>query len=181
MSTIGILLQILMIIIALIIISNKDNLKIIIFFAVFSLITASLYFFNNAPDVALAEVAIGSAITPLIFIISISKQKDFIVINHTKDDFFSHNLRKTGEGYKFLHDFTKHYDLKLKVYDNNLGSVVGIFRSRNVDLIVDNSPDIGKYILKGKVSSILMNKLEQLAINEPLIEIVKINEGETYD
>lgn len=180
-ATIGFLLQILMIILAIIIITNKDNLRIIIFFSVFSLITASLYFFNNAPDVALAEVAIGSAITPLIFIISISKQKDFIVIKHTKDDFFSQSLSKTGEGYKFLHDFAKHYDLKLNIYNRNLGSVVGIFRSRNVDLIIDKSPNTGKYILKGKESSILMNKLEQMALEEPMIEIVKISEGETYD
>lgn len=180
-SAIGTLLQILMIIIAVIIIRNKDNLKIIIFFSVFSLITASLYFFNNAPDVALAEVAIGSAITPLIFIISISKQKDFIVIKHTKDDFFSHSLTKTGEGYKFLKDFTMHYDLKLNIYNNRFGSISGIFRSRNIDLIIDKSSITGKYILKGKESSILMNKLEQMALEEPYIEIVKISEGETYD
>ncbi len=181
MATIGILLQILMIIIALIIISNKDNLKIIIFFAVFSLVTASLYFFNNAPDVALAEVAIGSAITPLIFIISISKQKDFIVINHTEDDFFCHGLTETGDGYKFLQNFTEHYNLKLNLYSSSSGSIVGIFRSRNVDLIIDKSPSAGKYILKGKESNILMNKLEQLSLKEPLIEIMKINEGETND
>lgn len=180
-ATIGFFLQILMIILALIIITNKNNLRIIIFFSAFSLITASLYFFNNAPDVALAEVAIGSAITPLILIISISKQRDFIVIKHTKDDFFNHSLAKTGEGYKFLHDFTKHYDLKLNIYNRNLGSIIGIFRSRNIDLIIDKSPNTGKYILTGKESSILMNKLEQMALDQPLIEIAKISEGETYD
>lgn len=181
MAAIGILFQILMIIIAFIIILTKDNLRIIIFFAVFSLITASLYFFNHAPDVALAEVAIGSAIIPLIFIISISKQKDFVVINHTEDDFSDQSLSEAGKVYEFLDSFAKHYDLKLKIYNNKLGSIVGIFRSRNVDLIVDKSSKTNKYILTGKESSILMHRLEQLATEEPLIEIVKINEGETND
>ncbi|MCG8482493.1 MAG: DUF4040 domain-containing protein [Clostridia bacterium] len=181
MAAIGILFQILMIIIAFIIIKTKDNLRIIIFFAVFSLITASLYFFNYAPDVALAEIAIGSAIIPLIFIISISKQKDFIVINHTEDDLLNNGFAEAGKVYQLLNDFAKHYDLKLKIHNNKLGSIVGIFKSRNVDLIVEKSTDARKYILKGKESSILMHKLEQLATQEPLIEIVKINEGETND
>ncbi len=181
LNTIGTLLQILMIIIVLVIIMSKDNLRIIVFFSVFSLITASLYFFNSAPDVALAEVAIGSAITPLIFIISISKQKDFIVINHSEDDFFDNDLDKIGHGYKFLHDFAKHYDLKLNIYHSNLDNISGIFRSRNVDLIIDKSPATGIYTLKGKESSTLMSKLEQMALEEPFIEIFKTSEGETYD
>ena len=63
----------LLIIILIVIIFSKENLKIVIYSSVFSLICAILYFLCNAPDVALAEAAIGSAIVPLIYIISISK------------------------------------------------------------------------------------------------------------
>lgn len=63
----------LLIIILIVIIFSKENLKIVIYSSVFSLICAILYFLYNAPDVALAEAVIGSAIVPLIYIISISK------------------------------------------------------------------------------------------------------------
>ena len=63
----------LLIIILIVIIFSKENLKIVIYSSVFSLICAILYFLYSAPDVALAEAAIGSAIVPLIYIISISK------------------------------------------------------------------------------------------------------------
>ncbi len=65
--------HILLIIILVAIILSNENLKIIIYSSVFSLICAILYFLYSAPDVALAEAAIGSAIVPLIYIISISK------------------------------------------------------------------------------------------------------------
>ena len=68
-------LQVLLIFLSIFIIRSKNNLKAIIFFSTFSLVTASFYYFLKAPDLALAEAAIGSAIIPLIYIIAISKQR----------------------------------------------------------------------------------------------------------
>ncbi|WP_432402959.1 Na(+)/H(+) antiporter subunit B [Wukongibacter sp. M2B1] len=175
---IGNIMQFLLIIISIVIVKSKNNIKLVIFFSLFSLITAILYYFNKAPDVALAEVAIGSAIMPLIFIISISRQQEFVVINHTEDDFLDN---KDGTGYKLLMDFTNHYNLKLKIYNIELDSLKGIFRSRNVDLIVEKSQTENKYFFKGKGSTVLMNKLEQMVKNIPDINIIKVSEAETYD
>lgn len=175
---IGNLMQVLLIIIAVVIIISKNNIKLVVFFSLFSLITAILYYLNNAPDVALAEVAIGSAIMPLIFIVSISKQQEFIVINHTKDNFLDSDM---GMGYNLLVDFTKHYNLKLKIYNIELNDLRGIFRSRNADLIVEKSQYDDKYILKGKESTVLMNKLEQMIKDVQYIDIIKMSEDETYD
>lgn len=175
---IGNMMQLLLIIITVVIIKSKNNIKLVVFFSLFSLITAILYYFNKAPDVALAEIAIGSAIMPLIFIVSISKQSEFVVINHTEDDFLDSNI---GTGYELLMDFTKHYNLKLKIYDIELDSLKGIFRSKNVDLIVEKSESENKYVLKGKGSTVLMIKLEQMIKNMPDINIVKISEDETHD
>jgi len=83
-ETIALILQILMIIIAIAIVLHKKNFTIIILIASFSLIAASLYIINKAPDVAIAEVAIGSAIIPLIYVISISRQREFIVLDKTR-------------------------------------------------------------------------------------------------
>jgi len=171
-------LQILLIIITIVIVANKDNIKIVIFFSFSSLITALLYFLNKAPDVALAEVAIGSAIMPLILIISISKQREFVVISHIDDDFLT---SQECIGYKLLEDFAKYYNLKLRIYTSDINNLRGIFRENNVDLIVEKSKKSNKYLFKGKKSSILMNKLEQMAKNESIIKIIKVGENETHD
>lgn len=171
------LLQILLILISVLIVINKDNLKAIIYFSVFSLISASLYYLLKSPDLALAEAAIGSAIIPFIFIISISKQREFLVISHLElnDEFLDD---QNGKGYKILSEFAKHYNLKLTINKSKDDEIYGIFRSRNVDLIVEKKD---KYIFKGKKTSILMSRLEKLTKDEPKIEFVKIEEGEKID
>lgn len=178
--TIEILLQIIMIIITIAIIRTENNLNLIILFSGCSLIAASLYFMYKAPDVALAEVSIGSAIIPLIFIVAISKQKEFIVITHLKNDFFKDH-DDVGHGYEILDEFCKYYDLKLKIYCSDENQIQGIFRNRNTDLIVDWCPSTHKYIFKGKESSVLMNKLEQITKNMKNIRIIKVGENETVD
>lgn len=172
------LIQLLVIIIAIVIIRSKNNIKLVVFFSLFSLFIAILYYLNKAPDVALAEVAIGSAIMPLIFIISISKQREFVVVNHTEDDFLDN---PDGPGYELLMDFTKHYNLNLKIHNIELDNLKGVFRSRNVDLIVEKSSSENKYYLKGKGITILMNKLEDMVKDHPDIDIVRVSEVETYD
>ncbi|SKC64938.1 Na(+)/H(+) antiporter subunit B [Maledivibacter halophilus] len=172
------MLQIILIIVTITIVKSKNNIRLVVLFSLFSLITAALYYLNKAPDVALAEVAIGCAIIPLIFIISISKQQEFVVINHTNDNFLESEI---GLGYSLLQDFTNHYNLKLSIYNIGPDNLKGVFRSRNVDLIVEKSQSDDKYILKGKESTILINKLEQMTKDISNIEIIKVSEDETYD
>ena len=73
------LLVILFLILSIIIVFEKNNLKVIIYFSLFSFVASSIYFVNMAFDIALAEIAIGCAFIPLIYIITISKQKLFTV------------------------------------------------------------------------------------------------------
>jgi len=155
----------------------------IIFFSVFSLSAASLYYFFSAPDLALAEIAIGSAIIPLVFIITISKQREFLVINHItgQDNFLDYDSALSGKGYKILDAFTKHYNLKLVIKHDDYDELHGIFRVTNVDLVVEKCKKSGKYILKGKKSNLLMSKLEQLTENDRDIDVIRIEEGEMDD
>lgn len=176
-----ILLQILLIIISLAIVLSKNNLRIVIFFSIFSLVSASLYYFYKSPDLALAEAAIGSAIIPLIFIIAISKQKEFLVVSHLdEDDNFLDIEPVKGKGYKLLDEFTDYYKLKLTIGNSSYDELHGIFRVKNVDLVVKKSQN-DEYIIEGKETSILMNKLEQMAENYEDINIFKIAEGEMDD
>jgi len=180
-------LQVLLIIIAIAIVVHKNNGTIIILITSFSLVTASLYVINNAPDVAIAEVAIGSAIIPLIYVISISRQREFIVLDRARDDFLKRAFDQEGDGYRLLRDFSEYYKLELNItddpelcsYDPNKDQV--LCEKTNVDLIIQKDERTGEYLLKGKDSSILMHKLEELASAYEDIRVVRFKDGDFGD
>ncbi len=180
-------LQVLLIIMAIAIVVHKNNGTIIILITTFSLITASLYVINRAPDVAIAEVAIGSAIIPLIYVISISRQREFIVLDKAMDDFIISDNTFTGRGYILLKRFTDYYHLELNLCNDvrlcSLGSGKDqkLCEDTNVDLIVSHDEERGVYVLKGKASSILMNKLEQMAKDYDDIEVIKFKDRDFGD
>ena len=55
----------------------KDLLNAVIATAFVSLIAVILFYFLQAPDVAMAEASIGAALTTAIFVIAIRKTKRF--------------------------------------------------------------------------------------------------------
>ena len=55
----------------------KDLLNAVIATAFVSLMAAILFYFLQAPDVAMAEASIGAALTTAIFVIAIRKTKRF--------------------------------------------------------------------------------------------------------
>ncbi len=169
-------LQILLIFIAIAIVLHKNNRTIIILIASFSLVVSALYVINNAPDVAIAEVAIGAAIIPLIYVISISRQREFIVLDRAMDDFIISDEEFTGYGYRLLKQFTDHYHLDLNICNDPMicqmeGPDQNVCERTNVDLIVSKDEKTGTYYLKGKESSLLMHKLEEMAADYSDIEV----------
>ncbi len=180
-------LQVLLIIMAISIVVHKNNGTIIILITTFSLITASLYVINKAPDVAIAEVAIGSAIIPLIYVISISRQREFIVLDKAMDDFIIADNAFTGVGYVLLKRFTDFYHLELNICNDVRLCSLGAGRDQllceqtNVDLIVTKDDERNVYILKGKASSVLTYKLEAMARDYDNIEVVKFKDRDFGD
>lgn len=180
-------LQILLIIIAIAIVVHKNNGTIIILITTFSLVTASLYVINNAPDVAIAEVAIGSAIIPLIYVISISRQREFIVLDRAMDDFIRKTFDHEGDGYRLLRDFSEYYKLELNISNDpelcsyNPDKDQIICEKTNVDLIIQKDEKTGDYLLKGKNSSVLMHKLEELAMEYENIKVIRFKDGDFGD
>lgn len=55
----------------------KDLISAVIAAALVSLIASILFYFLQAPDVAMAEAAIGAALTTAIFIIAIRRTKRY--------------------------------------------------------------------------------------------------------
>lgn len=173
-----IIFHIILILIGLFIIFEKQYFKMIILFSIFSLFAAALYFFNAAPDVAIAEIAVGSAIVPLILIISISKQQNFIIAG----DIYKALSHKDFND--LLNDFCDQYDLKLKFLTQSNDQkllIRGVFRTVNVDLFINYNSEEECIELQGKEASLLMHHLKHRI--DPLdnikIELLhEINKGE---
>ena len=170
--------MILLLIVTIAIIIENNNYKLVIYFSVFSLIAASLYFYNHAPDVALAEIAVGSAFIPLIFLITISKQRTFTVMNNTKREFSYTNV---------LEEFCKKENLKLQfifegdVINDDSKGIYGVFRRRDIDLIIDYNIKKHRYEIVGKKDSILIDKFESTIKGINGINLIKMADVETVD
>lgn len=169
------ILQFILIFLSIAIVVHKNNGTIIILIVSFSFVTASLYLINRAPDVAIAEIAIGSAIIPLIYVISISRQREFVVLDKVMDDFIIQGERLSGIGYVILHQLADFYHLELNItndsglcfLDENMDQTV--CEKTNVDLIVTKDSKTGEYVFKGKRSNILMRRLKRFV--EPFANI----------
>lgn len=171
-------LLILLLMVTISIVFQKNNRILVVLYSGFSLIAASLYFFNHAPDVALAEIAVGSAFMPLIFLIAISKQSTFTVMKQGQFQF---------EINDFLNDFCDLENLKLKlinsddVHDDEAKGISGVFRRQDIDVIVNYHPKRQIYILTCKQSNVMTSKLQQMSEKYPKIKVVRTVDTDTMD
>ncbi len=171
-------LLILLCIISIAIVREKNHGRTIVLFSAFSLVAASLYFYHHGPDVALAEIVVGSALIPLIFLISISKQRTFTVINNIGEQFDQMEVLE-----QFCHD----ENLKLDIVDNNenesntLKVMTGIFRRQDIDLIIDINAPKKKFILVGKKTNIMLGRLETRVSDIKNMELRLLSDRETID
>lgn len=179
-SLILLLLQGMLIVLVMIILSEDHYLRMVIFYAAFSLISAVLYYLFHAPDVALAELAIGCAFIPLMFIIAISKQREFIIIFHPHGESFVKDFGKYCKyEYDLLYLFCLENKLALKVYNSHEISVEGIFRPKNADVIVDKEGE--HYIFMLKETNVLTHQFVNMIKGSKKIKVRWIEEYEKMD
>ena len=77
MEAMSLFLIIIMVIVSFLAVNMKDLLSASILLGFVSLISAVLFYFMQAPDVAMAEASIGAALTTAVFIVAIKKTKRF--------------------------------------------------------------------------------------------------------
>ncbi len=175
------------------IIFSKSTLRAIILLSVFSMISSLMYYLYQAPDVAMAELAIGAAIVPLIYVISITRQKKYIVVNNTQDHFLDHGMA----GYMLLAHFCKQQNLDLVILDEAPTQETFLFSRKDIDLIVDvdkdyhgqdelicsTKPSDKRYVFKGSPSSYIFHALVETLQQDPcsFARIMSIEEEETHD
>ncbi len=75
----------LMIITALYIVSCRNYKRIIIALGAFSLLASFCYLLYHAPDVAVAEAVIGSALSTILYIVALKKHRAFYIFFTTAD------------------------------------------------------------------------------------------------
>lgn len=182
-----------LLVITLAIIFSQSNVRSIIMLSVFSMISAMAYYLYQAPDVAMAELAIGAAIVPLIYVISIARQKKFIVVDDTMDNFLAPGMT----GHMLLSDFCKKNNLDLVVLEEAPSKQNFLLSSKDIDLIVEVDRDKGRpkdqpcskpatdkrYLMLGSRSSFLFSSLEASLEKKPCLYVRTdyIKEDETLD
>lgn len=180
---IQIIILLIMIMTVIIMIREKNNLNLIIYYSVFSFLSASLYFLSKAPDIALAEVAVGCAFVPLIYMIAISKQHKFNVLLYDGEESLT-NLEYReyyDELYYFLSDFCSAYNLELNIITKKMKyypTVHGVFRPGNVDIIAAFNPDEEVLWIIGNKSNLMYGKLEKLSHDYENIMLVRVKDDE---
>lgn len=172
MIIIGILLLLLSVI-AVAVIIQKNLYYSVILMAIMSVIAGVLFVIFNAPDIALAEIAVGSALIPFVYIIAITKQREFLILDEVMDS----NSQDIIRG---VQKFCKEENLKLKImykgYEQDY-ELRDVFRKNNVDMIINKSST--SYEIICKESSALDERALEHITNMKLDEsIIYVRIGE---
>jgi uncharacterized MnhB-related membrane protein len=178
---IPLIFQIFLILTALSVVVSKNNFTIVILMSVFSLIAATLYMLNQAPDVAIAEVAINAAIIPLIYIIAISRQRELIIYDKLQHGDIDPTTKQKGDVYTYLYDFSKKNKLKINICCDLEGSDTVVFKDLNVDVMIDRLQGSEGYSLKGKSSNVLMKKMQKELKKHAFLKVILMEEGDHLD
>lgn len=178
---IPLIFQIFLILTAFSVVVSKNNFTIVILMSVFSLIASTLYMLNQAPDVAIAEVAINAAIIPLIYVIAISRQRELIIYDKLQHGEIDPSTKQKGDVYAYLYEFSKKNKLKINICCDLEGSDTVVFKDLNVDVMIDRLQDNKGYSLKGKSSNVLIKKMHRELKKSDFIEVILIEEGEHLD
>lgn len=171
MITLGLLVLMLAIVIALHFIN--DNYHLILYASLFSFAAACLYFVNAAPDLALAEIAIGCAFIPLIFTIAIMRQNTFTVVFFSQEGADAYcDPDILIEFMSIAEVFCAKHQLKLKLVTHPSSyepSVKGIFRLGNTDLIANYFEQTGILTVWGNMRNQLIPELHYAFETHPRI------------
>jgi len=108
---------VMLVILALVALEIKNLLSAIIVLGAFSLVMSLTFYYLHAPDVAIAEAAIGSGFTTVIFLLAIKKRGILTMLTypHSRFFFYNHEGKPTGLDYDILFLFAKKMDLELEV------------------------------------------------------------------
>ncbi len=132
--------------IAVAILTQRNLLNAVIIMGVFSLLSSGIYFLMGAPDVAVAEGAIGVALATFIYVIALSDQGKLKVIAEEVPRFlFREGNQLKGIDYQILEGFAREIGLNLEVQFAPGEDLVSKLKGGEEDLIAGafSHPDSG--------------------------------------
>jgi uncharacterized MnhB-related membrane protein len=138
----------------------QKNLYIsVLYLTISSVIVSLLYLMFNAPDIALAEIAVGCALIPFVYIIAITKQKDFLVVDEVMDDYSREIIEE-------IRLFCREEKLRLRLMYAGLEnefSLKEVFRGSNIDMVISRPRESYRLISKesSSVNDRLMARLKE--------------------
>lgn len=159
---------------------TRHNFKLILYFSAFSMTAATLYLLNQAPDIALAEIAVGCAFIPLIYTIAIMKQNTLNAV--VKERGIAIDEERLLLFMSQLGIFCKKYGLEprlIDVHKGRISTVAGIFRPNSADLLIDYDEIKDLIRVEGNEINWMIEALERWIETEPGIEFVEVNSNGT--
>ena len=102
---------------ALVALEIKNLLSAVIILGSFSLVLSLVFYYLHAPDVAIAEAAIGSGFATVIFLIAIKKKGVLIMLTYPHSRFFYYDVKDypAGFDYDILSLFARKLGIELEV------------------------------------------------------------------
>lgn len=143
----------------------QNNYHVILYTALFSFCAASIYFISAAPDLALAEAAIGCAFIPLVYTIAIRRQNTFTVVFFSQEDSSAYcppelliEFMGIAEGFCSQ----KGLKLRVKTHPEALANTSrGIFTLGNTDLVASYVSSENRLHLWGNEANKLLPELAE--------------------
>lgn len=161
-----ILLCLLLLILTLLMIREEDHTTLIILFFLFSFVSACLYLISSAPDIALAEIAVGCAFIPLVYIITIMRQNTFTVAFFEEEGMQSYcDPEVLVRFMALLEEFCGLYELKPRLITHPISfkpAMEGVFRPGNIDILADYDEATGILNLMGNGRNVMIPQLESI-------------------
>lgn len=161
-----VLLCLLLMLLVVLMVREEDSTTLIILFFLFSFDAACIYLISSAPDIALAEIAIGCAFIPLVFIITIMRQNTFTVAFYAGEETQSYCDPEVLVAFMAqLEEFCDLYELKPRLVTHPIRfkpAMEGIFRPGNIDILADYDETTGILNLMGNGRNLMIPQLEKI-------------------
>ncbi|AEE97065.1 MAG: putative multicomponent Na+:H+ antiporter subunit [Clostridiales bacterium] len=150
----------LMLVLALITVQTSKIRRAIVYMGTFSLISSFVYIYYGAPDVAMAEAVIGSALATILFLVALKKYKVFtICVVHAEDKNFNDSYVGNSkiQILNDIEDFLAERELEPQaVYTTE--KIDNILNAHNYDMVINQKGD--SIIIYGNLENYQFEELE---------------------
>lgn len=176
---------ILAVILSLLSLNTTKLRRAIIYMGLFSLVSSFVYLLYSAPDVAIAEAVIGSALSTVLFLVALKKIQVFTIYYINENNLEINDIHIVKAGTLMLRDIERIYAKKelepLIIYTSE--DYKYILETKNYDLLIHQKED--KVNIYGCAKDYQLDVIQHCLIEEQYenleITIIPCEEEDDYD